>query len=182
MKIASIFCVILIVFIEINVCIIPWNGEIYDAKEGDIPYIALIKVRHPHTGRFMPICAGAIISERDILTNAVCASACQHLPNCKLYVGRVNTSAGGTEITMESTVWHPSYVQMDMVNHDNTYLFVDLGIIHTENIPLSDTVKIIKIAPIKDVLEGRETLLIAGWGAEPDPDFKIEPRVRNFYH
>lgn len=43
------------------------NDEVSDAKEGEISYIALIKVKHPHTGSFMPICAGAMVLFRKMI-------------------------------------------------------------------------------------------------------------------
>ncbi|XP_031617028.1 uncharacterized protein LOC116336936 [Contarinia nasturtii] len=180
MKIALIFLVISITFIVINFvqlteAIVGYYGEAKDAKIGDIPYIALIKVLHPHMGIFMPICAGSIISKYDILTNALCASACQYPPHCKLYVGRVNVDDGGVEIQIESTVWHESYVEMDAIK-TFTHTILDLGIIHTKGIPFSDNVTDIEmsntpVGPVNNFVG-----YIFGWGADTDKAFKEVPK------
>lgn len=174
MNIALIFVLISAALIVANgrvKCVVDFSGQATDAKEGDIPYIALIEVRHPHTGRFMPICAGAIISEYDVLTSAVCASSCQYPPNCRLYVGRYMINAGGIQIKNKNTVWHSTYVEMNTVKsgYDAASLesIIDLGIIHTEKMPLSQTIQIIKLAT-RDVVQD-ETAVIAGWGRETNP-------------
>lgn len=148
-----------------------------EAKEGDIPYIALIKVKHPHTGNFMPICHGTIISEYDILTNAICASACRHPPNCKLYVGRVRVNSGGIELTIKSTVWHKTYYELEIMKNyseEDLNQIVDIGIIHTVKIQMSATVQVIVGF---DLRNGNQTVTMAGWGAEKNKSFKIQPKV-----
>lgn len=155
--------------------------EALDAKVGDFPYITLIEVRHPHTGRFMPICAGAIISQYDVLTNALCASSCQHPPNCRIYAGRVNIDAGGIELEIVKTKWHKNFNEMHMVQGE-TYLeakenpVVDFGIIHTKKIPFSDAINVIALADRDGI--NNETVKIAGWGGENNEAFKDEPKVR----
>lgn len=188
MKITLIFLTIPVVSIVANFeyprrvkRVVDYAGQATVAKEGDIPYIALIEVRHPHTGRFMPICAGAIISEYDILTSAVCASSCQYTPNCRLYVGRYMIRTGGTQIKINDTVWHPTYIEMDTIRggYDPTFLesIIDLGIIHTEKISLSETIKIIQMS--NRTVKDSEEAMIAGWGLETDPSlFKgDDPKV-----
>ncbi|XP_031637895.1 uncharacterized protein LOC116350281 [Contarinia nasturtii] len=129
-------------------------------------------------GIFMPICAGSIISKYDILTNALCASACQYPPHCKVYVGRVNVDVGGVEIQIESTVWHESYVQMDAIKTFK-HTILDLGIIHTKSIPLSDKVTVIEMSkvPVKQrTMQNQYQGFIAGWGADIDKAFKEVPK------
>lgn len=149
-----------------------------DAKEGQFPYIVLIKVKHPHTGNYMPICAGAIISEHDILTNAVCASACQHPPNCKAYVGRVRVNSGGKEVIIKDTVWHETYYEMEVmkqISSEEIQAMHDIGIIHTEKIAISETVRTIELQYYYPIEE--QTMLMAGWGADSDVGFTIQPKV-----
>lgn len=128
----------------------------------------------------MPICAGAIISQYDVLTTAVCASACQHPPNCRIYAGRVNIDAGGIELEINKTKWHENYNEMFLIRGEayisnQTNPFVDFGIIHTKKIPLSDTIKIISLAD-RDHVAG-EYVIIAGWGGEYNEAFNDEPKV-----
>lgn len=135
----------------------------------------------------MPICAGGIISEYDILTNAVCASACQHPPYCKLYVGRANVDTGGVEVKISSTTWHHSYLEMDLIDQSKrndpdlslSHRFTDLGIIHTERIPLSDTVQIIELAKFEDLCNKTIGYFVGlyGWGSEKFANFVDEPKA-----
>lgn len=164
---------ILVIFVALCVshtfAVISGNEKAEEAKEGQFPYLALIKVKHPHTGNFMPICAGAIISEHNILTNAVCASLCHFTPNCKVFVGRAKINSGGIEVIVKSTVWHKSYYEMEKIKYINRKSLLDLhdiGIIHTEKILTSTTVQIIEVwdRPF-------ESLVIAGWGADTDAGF-----------
>ncbi|XP_031616944.1 uncharacterized protein LOC116336891 [Contarinia nasturtii] len=141
------------------------KGIIEDAKEGEVPYIALVKVLHPHTGVFEPLCAGAIISETEILTNAVCAAACKATYKCEVYVGRVNVNHGGKKVEIKDTVWHESYVEMNAILPDTRFanLVLDIGILYMSRIPLSETVKIIALP--QENLERKSDMRIAGWGS-----------------
>lgn len=118
-----------------------------------------------------------IISENDILTNAVCSSACRLPSNCKVYVGRVNVNSGGTQVKIINTVWHESYVEMNMIQPLASVISVlDIGIIHTDKIPLSRTVEIVEL-PKRNF--SQSLLIFSGWGAERADDFEgSEPRVR----
>lgn len=155
------------------------DSKVEDAKVGQFKYIALIKLKHPHTGNYMPICAGAIITEHDILTNAVCASACQYPPNCKVYVGRIHVNSGGREVTIKGTVWHKSYYEMETMKNissvEDIFDIIDIGIIHTEKISMSETVGTVPMN--RRGVTGKLTMVMAGWGAETDLNFRIQPRV-----
>ena len=114
----------------------------------------------------------------------MCASACQSPLYCKLYVGRVNVDAGGTEIKINSSTWHHTYREMDMMNPSSETRFniLDLGIIHTEQIEMSETVQIIAmndndIQTCENYIPGKYLAVISGWGAEQDAGFIGEPKV-----
>lgn len=127
----------------------------------------------------MPICAGDIISEYDILTNAICASACQYPPNCKLYVGRVHVNLGGKEMTIKGTVWHGSCYEMEMLKEitlDEMFRRYDIGIIHTEMIPTSTTVRTI-VPELCESYEDGIDVFFAGWGADSNAAFEIQSKV-----
>ncbi|XP_031629985.1 serine protease ami-like [Contarinia nasturtii] len=139
-----------------------------EAKLSDVPYIAMIKVWHPHNKVYQPLCAGAILSEVDILTNAACASECNVTTNCKVFVGKVkidDDDDDGQEIQIRDTVWHESYIALYMNRigtNESRGQIIDLGMIHTEMIIMSETVQSINL-PIQDLKDGRD-VIIAGWG------------------
>lgn len=90
------------------------NGIAVDEAE-KVPYIALIQVKDPHSDEFLPVCTGALISPEDILTNAVCATACNITENCKVFVGTMSSDGSGTNVNITETVWHETFVGMYMV-------------------------------------------------------------------
>lgn len=114
--------------------------------------------------KFLPICAGAIISDQSILTNAVCATVCNVPSECKVFVGRVNIRSGGKELTIKGSVWHNSYIEMRMIRprQDELINIHDIGIIHVEPIQLSESVQIISLP--KQTLNGETPVRLAGWG------------------
>lgn len=127
--------------------------------------MALIRVRNPHIpDQFDPVCAGAILSPENILTNAVCACACKVMGDCKIYVGRTNVDQGGREVQIKNTVWHESYVAFFMIKlaRVGSSLVIDLGMIHIGKIKFSPTISNVQLTR-RELINGR-TVRIAGWG------------------
>lgn len=137
------------------------GGE--EATEGTIKYIALIKVFHPHRKLYEPICAGAILSNENILTNAACASACNITENCQVFVGRVNVDEGGYEVAIQDTIWHKSFFFIYLMKETDIISVIDIGMIHIKKIVLSPTVGVIQLSR-HDLISGSE-VEVAGWGS-----------------
>lgn len=135
-----------------------------EASKSQAPYLALINVKHPHDKIFQPICAGAIITENDILTTAACASVCNITKDCQIYVGRTEIDAGGQQIKINETIWHESYFSVYMLRiiAHGLQNVVDLGFIHMEKISMSDTIQPLNI-PGRELKDGN-MVIVAGWG------------------
>lgn len=150
-----------------------------DAQEGDVPYIAQINVLYPHTGDFLPICAGAIISDRHILTTAVCASPCNVSSHCRVFVGRTQLNSGGVEIGIRKSEWHPSYYDIEVVKlwSESLALVADIGILFTSQ-RIEFTSSIQPIALSAQVVPNDEHIIVfvAGWG-----NFSIVSVLNLFY-
>lgn len=139
---------------------------IVDAQEGDVPYIAQINVLYPHTGDFLPFCAGAIISDRHILTAAMCATPCNFSSNCRVFVGRTKVNSGGVEIGIRKSEWHPSYYEMELLKTPQIFMynFIDIGILFTsERIEFSFSIQPIAL-PTQNIDEEDTPIFVAGWG------------------
>lgn len=151
-----------------------------DAQEGDIPYIAQINVLNPITGDFLPICAGAIISDQHILTTAVCASPCNVSSRCKVFVGRTQLNSGGVEIGIRKSEWHPSYYDIELVKPDREFInqVADIGILFTsERIEFSSSIQSIALPTQRFPESPVSPVIVAGWG---NVDYTVS--VLNLFH
>lgn len=139
-----------------------------EAEEGDVPYIALIKVFNPHLNESIPVCAGAILSELNILTTAVCASICNITNYCQVFVGRIELDDGGHEVKINKTVWHQSYVSYYMSRWPQYGInrVIDIGMLHTEKIIMSQTVQALTLSDHE--ITADSSVEVAGWGSNTD--------------
>lgn len=136
------------------------------AQMGNIPYIALITMRRPHTVAFEPLCAGAIITPEHILTTAVCASGCNVTEGCQVFVGRTNVNSGGNEVGIKVTVWHESYIAWLMIRIKiyERYNVIDFGVLHIQKIASSPTASVINLTS-RELKDGFP-VKVAGWGSD----------------
>lgn len=147
------------------------EGE--DAKEGDVPYIALIKVFNPHLNESIPVCAGAIQSELNIITSAVCASICNVTNYCQVFVVRIVLDDGGYEVKINKTLWHQSYVSYYMTRWPQYGInrVIDIGMLHTEKIIMSPTAQALTLSG-HEITEDFD-VEVAGWGSNSDVSILI---------
>lgn len=147
----------------------------YDAKIENIPYFAIIGQPKPK-GKFEPLAAGAIISERSILTTLETAAHISsylerndHRYKVKVGTTSVFLSTEGEMLEILNASWYGG----QPVNENLTNV-IDIGILLVERMQLSHTVRIIPL-PTRDIIMPQETCKVSGFG-------KDRAQSRNFYH
>lgn len=122
-----------------------------DAKEGQFPYQASIRMRDNYHR-----CGGSILNNRFVLTAAHCTDGEMSVPsNMIVVVGALYPLEGGIAIDLDAIIQHPEWNIDEVAN--------DIALVHTaEEIVFSETVQPIAL-PTHNVVPGTRVVM-SGWG------------------
>lgn len=124
------------------------------AKEGDIPYIAIVRL---NTTFSIMSHHGAIISPNHILVLYTIAWMCfKQIQFCKAYVGQIESNVGGQELN----VIRSTYRQMKNIFEDDMY---SIGILRVQTIQFSSNVRQINL-PTENISNKKIDVIISGYG------------------
>ncbi|XP_017038218.1 trypsin alpha [Drosophila kikkawai] len=138
------------------------GGE--DAAQGEFPWSVSVRVNKAHA------CSGCIISQNKILTAASCVSSVSTTPvdpsSVAVRVGSINQYAGGSIVSVESILIHPSYGNF---LHNLALLTLSENLVYSDRIaaatlPSNES----SGEETEEELPNGTPVYVAGWGEQSD--------------